>query len=198
MSRFFFALVFAATLASSAYGQDLQYSTSCSVVDDRAVGYIAVRNPQSLSFSGRIIFYLYDDAGSRIATVPTVASVTTRGSHLYTVGSVPARNAYSCAVDVSSAIGPSSSGNTRRPYMTSCVIDGSTALGFIQLTQGAALSFSGRVYFHFFDDRGSFRRRDFTVASVGVIGRNRQFVAEVPARRGEVSCLLDVDEAVNR
>ena len=179
--------------ASASYAAEPEYSTTCVIEDGEAIAYMSVRQPSSLSFSGEIDFYTYDEDDERLDKIQVMASVSLTSGDLEEIKSVEVySDVASCAVDVSHAIG-----EELIPYMTTCFIEYGEAVGYVQSTDGAATRFSGRVKYFIFDADGDYMKEHLDQISVVLVGRDRKEAGSTNVDDNDAAwCLLDVSRAV--
>ncbi len=194
----FFALIALVSFETAASAAT--YRTTCRIVDGEAKGYIQFENPSSTSFSGKAWFYQYNDNGDQVANDSTTVGAVIVGHDLEYVDEVSAdSDATSCSFDVGEIIGPSDGDEPQptRDYVTFCDVRGGQAYGAMKLTGSrSSVSFSGKVWFTFYDDNGNQLDRDWTTAIVIVVGHDKEPVDDLAAPRGATSCSLDISEAI--
>jgi hypothetical protein len=183
----------AALLSTNAYAG---YWTSCVIEGGKARGY--VHTDESMSFSGRVEFQMFDRDGDLVDSDWEIAVVIVVGADTEFVEEVDApAEASRCALDISEAVGsdpddPNGPGDDR--YTTSCVVEDGKAKGYVH-TRGS-MSFSGRVYFKVYDATWRLVEEDWEIAVVIVVGEDTEFVEETDAPAGSAYCSLDISEAV--
>ncbi len=205
LSHRLLALLVAAfgTLTLAGTASALNYATGCRIEGGHAKGLVRLLPPDtSTSFSGKAWFSQYDDDGDLISRDWTTVIAILIGSGLQDVDQIDAaRGAKTCTFDVSEIVGApaGADGDTHpaRDYVTFCQVLDGKAHGSMKLTGArTSVSFSGKVWFTFFDHDGDQIGRDWTTAVVIVVGRDKGEVDTIDAPRDAFDCALDISEAI--